>query len=251
MIVRLQHLFPGPEPVLDYIQQFASNYVKHIRLSTRVLRLRHSDRKHADDNERKWLVEVVDLKSDTLPAEEQFDRVFVANGHYSAAYVPWIENLSSFSGEILHSRWFRSAEAFLNQTVLVVGNGASGYDATREIADSIHRRRVQDPTAQLPRIYQSARSPSALGIPFDDPSAPDWAKEVSTFGTIDRVDGKKITFSDGRSLQDVDVMWVYLHGLSKVAETVLIRTCAACSPPGTSLTFHSVKPAIRRGVTIL
>lgn len=88
----------------------------------------------------------------------------------------------------------------------MVGNGASGYDATREIAVSIHERRMADPTATLPSIYQSARSPSALGIPFDDPSAPEWAKEITVFPPIASVSENVITFVDGRTLSNVDAI---------------------------------------------
>jgi hypothetical protein len=93
-----------------------------------------------------------------------------------------------------------------SQTVLVVGNSASGYDITREIAMSIHERRLGDPAALLPNIYQSARSPSALGIPFDDPTAPDWAREITVFPSIVRVQDSRLYFDDGRTLDDVDLL---------------------------------------------
>lgn len=177
------------------------------------LRYTHPDE---DTNNSRWAVELQAVstsnqeespRNGSTSRTEYFDNVFVANGHYSKTYVPRIEGLQSFRGDIRHTRWFRTAEDFLDKTVLVVGNGASGYDATREIADSIHRRRQQDPHARLPRIYQSARSPSALGIPFDDPSAPDWAKEIEVFPQISRIDSQRIDFADGRSVGDVDVMY--------------------------------------------
>lgn len=94
------------------------------------------------------------------------------------------------------------------QTVLVVGNSASGYDITRELATSIYARRQagQVPPEQLPRIYQSARSPPVLGIPWDAADAPAYSKEVQTLPPIRRVERRRIEFEDGRIVEDVDVI---------------------------------------------
>lgn len=93
------------------------------------------------------------------------------------------------------------------QTVLVIGNSASGYDITRELASQLWDRRQAGET-NLPKLYQSARSPPELGIPFDAPDAPDYGKEVTLFPPIQKVEGKRIDFEDGRGLEDVDVMFV-------------------------------------------
>lgn len=80
---------------------------------------------------------------------------------------------------------------------------------------SIHSRRTSDrPPAILPKIYQSARSASNLGIPFDAPDSPEWAKEVKVFPPIRKVEDKTITFEDGSSLDDVDTMWVHSIALA-------------------------------------
>ncbi|ORY61920.1 hypothetical protein BCR35DRAFT_309005 [Leucosporidium creatinivorum] len=199
-------LFPGPAAIAAYVKDGARSLEHHISLSTRVTRLRWTTKEDGGE-QRKWFIETKSTSTpDDPPTVAQFDFVIVANGHYSKPWIPLIEGLPTWSGEILHSRWYRSAEAFKDKTVLVLGNGASGYDATRECAVSIHERRLADPSAELPKIYQSARSPSALGIPFDDPSAPDWAREITVFPPIAKTEGKRITFVDGRTLEDVDVI---------------------------------------------
>lgn len=72
---------------------------------------------------------------------------------------------------------------------------------------SIHSRRTSDrPPASLPKIYQSARSASNLGIPFDAPDSPDWAKEVKVFPPIRKVKDKTIIFEDDSVLTDVETM---------------------------------------------
>lgn len=62
------------------------------------------------------------------------------------------------------------------------------------------------PPESLPRIYQAARSPPALGIPWDAPDAPEYSKEVGVFPPIRKITGREIEFEDGRSVNDVDCM---------------------------------------------
>jgi hypothetical protein len=93
------------------------------------------------------------------------------------------------------------------QTVLVIGNSASGYDITRGLASQIYSRRQAGET-RLPKVYQSARSPPGLGIPFDAPDAPEYAKEVGLFPPIKKVDGRRIEFDNEEVVEDVDVMFV-------------------------------------------
>lgn len=71
----------------------------------------------------------------------------------------------------------------------------------------IHERKMNgDDPNRIPKIYQSARSPSALGIDFGAPDAPDWAREVTVFPPIRTIAGRTILFEDDRSSEDVDTM---------------------------------------------
>lgn len=136
---------------------------------------------------------------------EEFDYVVVANGHFEKAWIPQIEGLKTWWGKLLHSRWYR-APTFDQGNVLVVGNSASGYDIAREFATKIHSYRKDQPGTTLPKIYQSARSPIDIAEPFDATDAPEWAQEISVYPPISSIDGKRIRFEDGRTLDDVDTM---------------------------------------------
>jgi cation diffusion facilitator CzcD-associated flavoprotein CzcO len=78
-----------------------------------------------------------------------FDHLVVANGHNHEPYIPtypgqddWLSH-SPASGrkrEILHSIFYRDPERYANQTVVVVGSGASGRDAASQIV--LHARKV-------------------------------------------------------------------------------------------------------------
>ncbi|GAA5904869.1 uncharacterized protein JCM6883_004894 [Sporobolomyces salmoneus] len=201
-------LFCSHEQVQAYLEDSARPLNSYISYNRRVNRIRYT--RAADGGEqRKWFAEIASALDDSDSFTAQFDFIIVANGHYSKPFVPWIDGLKSFQGELSHARWYRSPETYENKTVLVVGNSASGYDITREIAMSIHERRTALPnqaTIPLPRIYQSARSPSALGIAFDAPDAPSWAKEIKVFPPIQKIAGRTIVFEDGQTLDDVDVI---------------------------------------------
>ncbi|GAA6063282.1 hypothetical protein JCM10212_004664 [Sporobolomyces blumeae] len=198
-------LFSSHDQVQRYLASYARPLSPYIRYNHRVTRLRHTVASDRGD-QRRWFAEISPVDgSQTI--REHFDCVMIANGHYSKPYVPWTQGLATWTGDLLHARWYRNSKAFEDKTVLVVGNSASGYDITRELAMSIHSRRTSDPLApHLPRVYQSARSPSNLGIPFDAPDAPDWAKEIDVVKPIHKVEGRSITLEDGRKVDDIDVI---------------------------------------------
>ncbi|GAA5957607.1 hypothetical protein JCM3765_001453 [Sporobolomyces pararoseus] len=198
-------LFCSHDQVQAYLEDNAKPLLPYIYFNHRVNRIRYT--KPSDGGEqRKWFAEVNSTLEEASTIQEQFDFVVVANGHYSKPFVPWTEGLRSWKGELSHARWYRNPEKFRQKNVLVIGNSASGYDITREIATSIHDRRTNESPSQLPKIYQSARSPSALGIAFDSPDAPEWAKEIKVFPPIRKIEGKTIVFEDDQTLTDVDTI---------------------------------------------
>lgn len=143
--------------------------------------------------------------------DREFDHCVLANGHFERAFIPLVPGLKDFQvskkqRRILHSRWYRGPEPFADETVLVVGNSSSGYDITREIATAIYERRTRGEVG-MKRIYQSARGPSGIGIPFDAPDAPEWAAEIQVLPTIKQIheDGR-VEFDNGQRLNDVDTM---------------------------------------------
>jgi Flavin-binding monooxygenase-like len=44
--------------------------------------------------------------------EEEFDHIVVANGSDSRPFIPYIDGLWDWKGEVLHSRWYRDAKVF-------------------------------------------------------------------------------------------------------------------------------------------
>ncbi|KAF8553185.1 FAD/NAD(P)-binding domain-containing protein [Imleria badia] len=68
---------------------------------------------------------------------EDFDAVVVAAGKYYAPSIPSIPGLDEwarrFPGLIRHSRQYRRPEAYVNQTVLIVGAAISGSEISRDL----------------------------------------------------------------------------------------------------------------------
>ncbi|KAG5607183.1 hypothetical protein H5410_028675 [Solanum commersonii] len=98
--------FPGHEEVLKFLNEFAKDFGINelIRFNTEVVR--------------------VAPKSEELSSEEVFDSVVICNGHYTT---PRIANIPG-------NHNYRVPEPFKDQIVVVIGDGPSGHDISRDIA---------------------------------------------------------------------------------------------------------------------
>jgi cation diffusion facilitator CzcD-associated flavoprotein CzcO len=106
---------PTHEVIHRYQQKHAARYTSNIRYNRVVTRLRHSPPEHPIES--RWLVEWTPSATSESPAigktfEEGFDHVVVANGSDTRPFIPYTDNLWSWKGEILHSRWYRDATVF-------------------------------------------------------------------------------------------------------------------------------------------
>jgi hypothetical protein len=116
-------MFPHHSDIIEYF----GNYVEHFKL-----------REHITFN-----TSVTDVvrNSDgsynvTLDNRQSFDYqyVIVANGHHWNPRFPTPAFKGEFTGEILHSHYYREAEQVQNKDVLVVGIGNSAVDIACEAA---------------------------------------------------------------------------------------------------------------------
>ncbi|WWC87614.1 uncharacterized protein L201_002504 [Kwoniella dendrophila CBS 6074] len=131
-------LFPEQALIQRYLESYATHYDlrKHIKFSTRVERVyltSQGEETESGSSGRRWTIESHDLKNDEIEKEE-YDYVVPSNGHYCDGWIPPIRGLSSFPGEIIHSRFYHRASDYIGKTVLVVGSFASGGDISRLLA---------------------------------------------------------------------------------------------------------------------
>lgn len=69
----------------------------------------------------------------------QFDAIFLCNGHYSHPSIPQYDGLNEFLGKKIHSHDYRQPNQFRNEIVLIIGAGPSGKDIMQEIAVTAKR----------------------------------------------------------------------------------------------------------------
>lgn len=88
-----------------------------------------------------WTLSILDRASGVLHTKN-FDHLVVASGNHHIPRITtwkgeseWIANTPSnrLKRRIVHSVYYREPQAFTGQSVLVVGNGASGRDAASQV----------------------------------------------------------------------------------------------------------------------
>ncbi|KAI9885556.1 MAG: hypothetical protein M1823_002655 [Watsoniomyces obsoletus] len=179
-------LFPGRDSVRQYLDDYAKDIERLVHFRSQVLQVSSAH----TANEPGWLVKVKDLvSSDTR--EVQYDAVVVASGHYDVPYIPDIKGLANWNkrypGAISHSKYYRSAEAFKNKKVIVVGNSASGSDIAAQICRS----------CRGPLLISRRR---AIPLPLIPPELKEEVPEIEEF----LPDRPALKFRDGTVQEDVD-----------------------------------------------
>jgi len=112
--------YPTYDVIYSYQQEHAARYANDIKLNRVVTRVRHapSDRVPSKGWLVEWSPSVTSSSADVGKTfEEEFDHIVVANGSDSRPFIPWTDNLWSWKGEIIHSRWYRDAKVFAGKVV--------------------------------------------------------------------------------------------------------------------------------------
>ncbi|GAA4726138.1 NAD(P)-binding domain-containing protein [Isoptericola chiayiensis] len=124
--------YPNHRELLRYFRTYADTFDlrRHYRFGTRVTAVEPVG---ADPGGRDgW--EVRSTGPDGATGTERVDHVVIANGTLAEPNVPTFDG--EFTGELLHSSEYRSADVFAGMRVLVVGGGNSGCDIA---VDAVHR----------------------------------------------------------------------------------------------------------------
>nr|CAB3467312.1 unnamed protein product [Digitaria exilis] len=147
----------------------------------------------------KWLVRTRHVEPDgeegVDAAEEVFDAVVVANGHYSQPRLPSIKGMDTWRRRHLHSHSYRVPEPFRDEVVVVVCCGESGLDIATElcgVAKEVHL------TANS---VEEATSPPAMATKM----LANHAGDIQLRPPVDRLcgggdDDGTVVFADGSSV---------------------------------------------------
>ncbi|KAI5648241.1 hypothetical protein M9H77_34246 [Catharanthus roseus] len=153
--------FPGHKELFLYLKDFCEWFGLRdmIRFNTKVEYVgmlltddyNNYDEHYGFGRDLKWIVKSKDLKDYTfdekkkqkkiIMAEEVFDAVVIATGHYSQPRLPTIKGMDVWRRKQMHSHLYRVPEPFRNEVVVVVGNSLSGQDISLElvnVAKEIH-----------------------------------------------------------------------------------------------------------------
>ncbi|KAF9617146.1 hypothetical protein IFM89_034297 [Coptis chinensis] len=113
---------------IQYLDDYASNFDVSPSYD-RVVESATYDRVAA-----KWCIQVRNTK---LNDYEEYLAKFlvVATGETCDSYVPSVEGLETFPGEVMHSTQYKSGQVYRNKNVLVVGCGNSGMEIALDLAE--------------------------------------------------------------------------------------------------------------------
>ena len=152
------HVFAQGHQIRDYLERAADEVRPRIRLKSPVL-----DMQWDEDRER-WIL-------DTLAGRHTARVLVLACGRLADPYIPNIEALEGFTGELFHSaRWDHDVD-FAGKRVAVVGSGASAVQLMPRIAEvaehvTVFQRSAPYVVPRADRAYTDAER----GLFAKDPS---------------------------------------------------------------------------------
>lgn len=77
----------------------------------------------------------VDMQTDDGPESAWFPCIISATGRFGRPFMPHIDGMDDFTGELIHAHDYKGAESYRGKRVMVVGNGPSGVDIATELGD--------------------------------------------------------------------------------------------------------------------
>ncbi|MEH0156176.1 NAD(P)-binding domain-containing protein [Limibacter armeniacum] len=113
--------YPSHRQVLAYFQSYAMHFglLPYIQFNTKVSQVEKLEGQ-------RWKVSL------STGEAQEFDYLFVSNGHHSVPRMPDLPG--TFEGELLHSHQYKNSRPFKGKRVLVIGAGNSGCDCAVEIS---------------------------------------------------------------------------------------------------------------------
>lgn len=188
--LRLKQLCPSREDTLRYLTDYAADVSHLVKFQTQVIELS----RRTFDVKESWLVRYTNLMSGQV-AEDIYDAVVIASGHYSVPFVPNIAGVrkwnESYPGIISHSKAYRCAQDFSGQKVLIVGYSASGRDIASQIAER----------SKLPVLVSQRSNPN----PGGDTNHLKFFPEIAEF-LASSTQQRGLRFVNGQVETDVDAI---------------------------------------------
>jgi dimethylaniline monooxygenase (N-oxide forming) len=150
--------FPNNRIVYEYLEDYAAHFdlIKYIHFNSEVL--------HIKQHHKQWKVT---WKEGDKKIKQQFDFVIVATGMFSKPYLPALEGLDEFRGEIIHSKDYKDPALFDNKRVVIVGGMFSGSQIATDLCHNASQitNVINKPGYILDRYLQIP--PDSTKLPID------------------------------------------------------------------------------------
>ncbi|CAK9175897.1 unnamed protein product [Ilex paraguariensis] len=123
--------YPTYVPKKEFLH-YLDEYVSHFQINP--LYKRSVESAIYDEGSEKWDVKAMNLSSGEI--EEYSGRfLVVATGETADTFIPDVEGLNTFTGEVIHSTRYKNGEKFRDRNVLVVGSGNSGMEIALDVSN--------------------------------------------------------------------------------------------------------------------
>ncbi|KAI7756666.1 hypothetical protein M8C21_009648 [Ambrosia artemisiifolia] len=134
-LCQLPHLpFPSSYPTYvprpDFLK-YLDDYATHFNIIPRFCNLVKCAK--YDEDVKRWKVETEVEGGGVGWYEGRF--MVVATGETSDVFIPEVDGLSEFKGEVIHSTQYKSGKGYENKNVLVVGSGNSGMEIALDLSE--------------------------------------------------------------------------------------------------------------------
>ncbi|KAI3732436.1 hypothetical protein L1987_63641 [Smallanthus sonchifolius] len=132
---QLAHM-PFPETYPTYVSRsdflkYLDHYASHFKINPE-FRNTVQFAKY-DEDRKKWWVEAAVEDGGIQCYVGRF--LVVATGENSDVFIPEVDGLSEFKGEVIHSTEYKSGKRYENKKVLVVGAGNSGMEIALDLSN--------------------------------------------------------------------------------------------------------------------
>ncbi|GMN57829.1 hypothetical protein TIFTF001_026928 [Ficus carica] len=120
--------FMSKDTFISYIDSYVSEFNITPRYSRSV------ESAFYDETMKKWRIEAKNGVSGETESYSS-DYLIVASGENNEAFVPEVQGLASFKGELIHSSEYKNGKPYKGKDVLVVGCGNSGMEISHDLVD--------------------------------------------------------------------------------------------------------------------
>ncbi|MFL5895255.1 MAG: flavin-containing monooxygenase [Thermoleophilaceae bacterium] len=115
----------GRDDLVTYFEDYVERHNLDVRLNTEVERLERDDDR--------WIVR-------TSSGDFDANRVVIATGYNKHPHLPEWPGIETYTGDLIHSAYYRNAEPYAGKHVLVVGTGNSGAEICVDLVEGGAKR---------------------------------------------------------------------------------------------------------------